>query len=139
MCCPIGMNCHSTTITTSGLICCPPDAPASQCQVSNLPPKCPSNSQECSADVGGGCCPDGTACSPNGCIEFLGSGTPPPTTSTITTTYTTATNIVAPFTISGHEQSVGVKTPTTATRTFTMVIGGASKFNMRRPDIAQSR
>jgi hypothetical protein len=130
ICCPVGMSCHSTPYTTSGTFCCNSTATDSECQgSSSRPPQCPLSSYECAAVVGGGCCLNGTTCSENGCIEFDGSGTPPPITSTYVTTiiHTTVSKVIGPSS-GGQQAETGANfMVTTITTTVTMVIGGASK------------
>ncbi len=140
ICCPMGMSCHSTPYTNSGTFCCNSTASESECQASqSQPPKCPALTFECTAVVGGGCCSNGTACSENGCIEFDGSGTPAPITSTYVTTiiHTAASKAIGPSP-SGQLAEAGTNLMvTTITTTVTMVIGGASK-NLSRPSINSS-
>jgi hypothetical protein len=91
------------------------------------PPQCPSSSFECTAVVGGGCYSNGTACSENGCIEFDGSGAPPPITSTYIAT------IVQPAASKAAEPSSGGPKAETDTNLIvamittaeTIVLGGA--------------
>jgi hypothetical protein len=131
MCCPVGMSCHSTAYSTSGIFCCNSNAVEFDCQPSAAkPPRCPASSFECAAVVGGGCCLNGTACSENGCIEFEGTWTPLPVTSIFNTTitHTTAFKITRPSSASELTQSSGGQILVTVTSTITMVMGGPSKF-----------
>jgi hypothetical protein len=128
------MVCHSTPYTTSGTFCCNSTDSDNECQASATnPPRCPSASFQCTEDVGGGCCPDGTACSPDGCIEFEGSGTPAPITSIITTTrtYMTASKVDGSSSNNKQTQSSPNHQVTAVVSTYTMVIGGPSKYLCR--------
>lgn len=130
ICCPVGMFCHSTPYTNSGTFCCNSTASDSECQASSSrPPQCPPSTFECAAVDGGGCCSNGTACSENGCIEFDGSGTPAPNTSTyITTSIETTASKAMDTSSSGQQVETGANLMvTTITTTVTMAIGGASK------------
>ena len=65
------MICHPSKFTPSKIFCCNSTAPESACRESLFhPPKCLSSTIECSAATGGGCCPKGLICSPNGCIQI---------------------------------------------------------------------
>ncbi|KAI1344023.1 hypothetical protein F5Y15DRAFT_411875 [Xylariaceae sp. FL0016] len=69
ICCPVGMSCHKTEFTPSGVYCCPTIS-ASSCNASaSLPPLCDPSLSACEASTGGGCCPPGSRCDLKGCIR----------------------------------------------------------------------
>lgn len=68
------MACYPTDvdITPSSIFCCNSTSPF-DCLVSQAnPPKCLAGTVQCSEETGGGCCPNATICSPNGCIQISG-------------------------------------------------------------------
>jgi hypothetical protein len=66
------MFCYPTPFTPSKIFCCNSTS-KSDCHSSNAyPPKCLNNTFECSKETAGGCCPHGTICVSNGCIEITG-------------------------------------------------------------------
>jgi hypothetical protein len=70
ICCPIEMACFTASFTPSHIVCCANTS--SHCDYpDSKPPECLAGRIQCSADAGGGCCPEGTSCSPNGCIQAL--------------------------------------------------------------------
>jgi len=65
------MTCFHTSTTYDQIFCCKPDTPKGDCSTGlSGPPKCLPGTIECSQAMGGACCPIGTSCSPNGCIEI---------------------------------------------------------------------
>ena len=72
ICCPVKMYCHGPTLyTLSGIFCCNATSPT-KCHVSKEnSPQCPKNTFQCTAASGGGCCDNGTICTPNGCVKIL--------------------------------------------------------------------
>ncbi|CAG8979313.1 hypothetical protein HYALB_00002436 [Hymenoscyphus albidus] len=75
ICCPVGTHCFEAQFTPSMIVCCRSFS-FSHCDYSaSKPPTCISGTIQCSADTGGGCCPVGTVCSPNGCIQVLSPST----------------------------------------------------------------
>ncbi|RSL63930.1 hypothetical protein CEP54_004975 [Fusarium duplospermum] len=72
-CCPPLQVCHETKWSPSGIYCC---AMTDECIVSEEhPATCLANTTQCGRELGGGCCPEGTTCSPDGCLQQLESGT----------------------------------------------------------------
>ncbi|RDW62703.1 hypothetical protein BP5796_11005 [Coleophoma crateriformis] len=68
ICCPVGLICQPTSSTPSKVYCCNA-TDDSNCQISKRLPMCLGQTVECPAEVGGGCCSPGTACSPSGCVK----------------------------------------------------------------------
>lgn len=63
------MKCHESKWSPSGIYCCEDE---SKCIVSEEHiPSCPGKSKQCVRELGGGYCPPGTTCSPNGCLEIV--------------------------------------------------------------------
>lgn len=58
--------CYETEWSPSGIYCCADsdDCTASEDQV----PQCVANTTQCDRKLGGGCCAEGTTCSPEGCL-----------------------------------------------------------------------
>lgn len=74
-CCPPRMRCHATTWSPSGVYCCEDD---DKCIVSKKhPATCIADTVECGHEMGGGCCPPDSICSPDGCLE-VSVFVPPP-------------------------------------------------------------
>ncbi|TVY23234.1 hypothetical protein LHYA1_G007285 [Lachnellula hyalina] len=74
ICCPVRTACNPTTveISPSGIFCCNSALNPEGCFVStHNPPVCMAGTTECSRETGGGCCPENTICSPNGCIHAV--------------------------------------------------------------------
>jgi hypothetical protein len=73
------MTCHTTPFTISGVYCCNSTnsmSANSECQVNiAAPPVCLPDTHICDDATGGGCCPTGLICSPNGCIQIKGPST----------------------------------------------------------------
>ncbi|CAM1509970.1 Fc.00g003050.m01.CDS01 [Cosmosporella sp. VM-42] len=68
-CCPPTMLCHESKWSPSGLYCCDDEE---KCIVSKEHiPSCIGKTTGCGQELGGGCCPHGTTCSPNGCLETI--------------------------------------------------------------------
>ncbi|VTO84598.1 unnamed protein product [Fusarium graminearum] len=68
--CPPLTVCHhtKTRISPSGIYCC---AQSDECIVDEEHPAvCAVNTTQCGRDLGGGCCPDGTMCAPDGCLSI---------------------------------------------------------------------
>ncbi|KAF5004483.1 hypothetical protein FDECE_9026 [Fusarium decemcellulare] len=66
-CCPPLQVCRKTKWSPSGIYCC---AMSDECIVSEEhPATCAANTTQCGRELGGGCCPEGTTCSPDGCLE----------------------------------------------------------------------
>ena len=76
MCCPVETVCHPSPFTFSNVYCCNATSSTATCAVtpSNLP-TCPPSTFACSQSTGGGCCPTGLICTPNGCLEIHGPST----------------------------------------------------------------
>ncbi|ATZ57014.1 hypothetical protein BCIN_14g02040 [Botrytis cinerea B05.10] len=68
ICCPQGMICRPTTHTISGIYCCNGTLSHSNCRLLRAHARCRPNYFECPGDMGGGCCPNSTACYKNQCI-----------------------------------------------------------------------
>ena len=76
ICCPVKMTCHPTPLTNSKIYCCNSTETKLECDGSWIaPPRCMPSYNACLAEEGGGCCPMGTRCSPNGCITITGPTT----------------------------------------------------------------
>jgi hypothetical protein len=71
ICCPITTSCFSVPFTPSGILCCNATSLKFCDYSSHNSPSCVAGTTQCSALAGGGCCPNGTLCSQNGCIQFL--------------------------------------------------------------------
>ncbi|KAM5342969.1 hypothetical protein ACJ41O_013935 [Fusarium nematophilum] len=70
LCCPPLKVCHETEWSPSGIYCC---GMSDECIVSEeQPATCVANTTQCGRELGGGCCPEGTTCSPDGCLQILG-------------------------------------------------------------------
>ncbi|KAI2632091.1 hypothetical protein GGR54DRAFT_634860 [Hypoxylon sp. NC1633] len=122
ICCPVGMICHSSEFSPSGIYCC---ANETQCLATEAqPPRCDSKASSCGKHLGGGCCAPGAECSSDGCLKVYRaapgfatsvlSDVPTPSTtrtSTVTTVKGTATDGVTVTTpkIGETAQSRGVK------------------------------
>ncbi|XXG97220.1 hypothetical protein Hte_003515 [Hypoxylon texense] len=94
ICCPVGIICHATAFSPSGIYCC---APESACLATEAKPAlCGGRARPCDKSLGGGCCAPGTECAAAGCLKAyraapgfassLLSGTQKPPTSTRTET-----------------------------------------------------
>ncbi|KAH6683315.1 hypothetical protein B0J14DRAFT_647538 [Halenospora varia] len=136
ICCPVGTACFATQNTPSQVLCCNATS-LHQCQdTSNGPPNCLPGTTQCSAETGGGCCPDHTVCSPNGCIRITGPSIIN-STETGTATYistSTMTSISTIFTQSGSESPALV----TITRTITQ-IPAATATIVKQGEVAQQK
>ena len=65
-CCPFGNICFASTLSPSGVYCC---GDPSKCIVSESHiPSCIAGTVACEHSMGGGCCPAGMTCSPDGCL-----------------------------------------------------------------------
>ncbi|KAK7751018.1 hypothetical protein SLS62_007003 [Diatrype stigma] len=97
ICCPVGLACFETEFSPSGIVCCGVDDP---CDVTeDSPATCVEYTVPCKRSQGGGCCPQGTDCSPEGCVDvYLAApglqSTLPGTTAITTATTTTAARTV---------------------------------------------
>lgn len=91
ICCPVGMVCHSSKFSPSGVYCCVdgPNCVATEAK----PPRCDDHSTPCDKSLGGGCCARGTECSSTGCLKVYraepGFQRPPTTTSSQPSSKTT--------------------------------------------------
>jgi hypothetical protein len=62
------MRCHETKWSPSGVYC---SEEQDTCSLSKKhAASCPADSVECGEEMGGGCCPRDTTCSPDGCLEI---------------------------------------------------------------------
>ncbi|OBS27560.1 hypothetical protein FPOA_01502 [Fusarium poae] len=69
ICCSPLKVCHhtQTRFSPSGIYCC---AQSDECIVDDEhPAACAVNTTQCGRDLGGGCCPDGTMCAADGCLN----------------------------------------------------------------------
>ncbi|KAH6885886.1 hypothetical protein B0T10DRAFT_608312 [Thelonectria olida] len=67
ICCPLLTVCFETKWSPSGIYCC---ADKDACIASEKhPPQCVAHTTQCGRGLGGGCCPEGTICSPDGCLR----------------------------------------------------------------------
>lgn len=87
ICCPPGMSCYLTALSISNIYCRPPlPAPITQqsqpgCHPTfEHPPTCQAGTQQCNNTQGGGCCPLGTTCTPEGCADVIEFVFPSPAT-----------------------------------------------------------
>jgi hypothetical protein len=80
------MSCYLTALSVSNVYCRPPlSAPITQsqpgCQLTfENPPICQAGTQHCNYTQGGGCCPLGTTCVPEGCTDVIEFVFPAPET-----------------------------------------------------------
>jgi hypothetical protein len=122
------MACHKANSDLPYIFCCNSTiSMGAHCDVdSSHPPICPPRTFECAYMLGGGCCPVGTQCSPNGCIEFEGNGTPRPITSTYLTTVSPAimSGSVKASKSHGSGQSATKIDTAIVITTITIVVGG---------------
>lgn len=144
ICCPVGMSCFPSRYTNSDVVCCNGTSGSTGCtESSSNRPKCAPATVACSEDLGGGCCSDGSTCSPNGCIEFDGSPAPPPITSVITTTISPhiASKTTGYFADDHSTYTEAfVLTSYEITTTYTFVMGGPTTPTatiMKQGEIAQ--
>ncbi|KAB5582620.1 hypothetical protein GE09DRAFT_274858 [Coniochaeta sp. 2T2.1] len=83
ICCPLGMSCYLTSLSQSNIYCRPPipspiTPSTSFCHPSfQFPPICPPGNEHCNHTLGGGCCPDGTTCALEGCVDVIEFVYPP--------------------------------------------------------------
>jgi hypothetical protein len=76
ICCPVKMACYPTPLTPSNIYCCNSSETELNCDSSwTALPMCLPSYFACLAEEGGGCCPNNTLCSPNGCITTTGPAT----------------------------------------------------------------
>ncbi|KAH8687865.1 hypothetical protein BGZ60DRAFT_522504 [Tricladium varicosporioides] len=136
ICCPVGTACFASQNTPSQVLCCNATS-LYQCQdTSNSPPKCLSGTTQCSAETGGGCCPDHTVCSPNGCIQITGPSIINSTaTETAMPTSTSTTTLFSTITTQGESN---MPAPVTITRTVTQ-IPAATATIVKQGEVAQQK
>ncbi|KAI4870633.1 hypothetical protein F4820DRAFT_468148 [Hypoxylon rubiginosum] len=67
ICCPVGMICHATSFSPSGIYCCTPES--SCAATAAKPPRCGGRARACDKSLGGGCCAPGTECAAAGCLK----------------------------------------------------------------------
>ncbi|KAB5585946.1 hypothetical protein GE09DRAFT_1277382 [Coniochaeta sp. 2T2.1] len=83
ICCLRGMSCYLTSLSQSNIYCRPPiPSPITPstpfCHPSfQFPPVCPPGNKHCDHTLGGGCCPEGTTCVPDGCVKVIEFVYPP--------------------------------------------------------------
>lgn len=116
ICCPVTSICYQTPFTPSKIFCCNSTTP-SECRVSKShPPECPPSTAECSAETGGGCCPEITQCSSNGCIQVLEIQISSPTSTSLLSTVG-STTCKDTYLTSGPQ----IQTTTSLTSTITTI------------------
>jgi hypothetical protein len=65
------MICQPTIHTTSGVYCCNGTLSHYECDIMRAHARCRPQYHECSAELGGGCCPDTMTCFRNQCIPIF--------------------------------------------------------------------
>lgn len=71
ICCPVEMLCQPTIHTSSRIYCCNGTLSHHECHILRAHARCRPQYYECSANLGGGCCPNSMTCFKDQCVPKL--------------------------------------------------------------------